>query len=128
MRSPSSRRLVSAVVVVGVALGCAGCGGSSSGTPGAATPSASTSPSGTPLATGVSGKGNPGFLSASVTACLKTHGAALPAGATAKQVRNAFRALPLAKQQSAFTACESLLPVLVRQIIQQDLAKEKEPG
>ena len=126
MRSSGSRRLVVTVVAAGVALGCAGCGGSLPGTTGAATSAPASSPGS--LATGGPGKAALGALLPPVTACLNTHGVMLPAHATAKQVKNALRLLPLTMQQSAFTACESSLPVGVRQDIQQALDNEKEPG
>jgi hypothetical protein len=42
----------------------------------------------------------------------------------AKQIRDAFKALPVAKQQSVFAACGSLLPTTIRQALQQRIAEE----
>jgi hypothetical protein len=128
MTFPGSRLVLPMVVAAGVALGCAGCGGGSPGTPTATAPAASASPSRTPLATAVPRTADAGSLLASVAACLKAHGVPLPAGATAKQVKKAYRTLPLARQQSVLNACGSSLPASARQVIQQDLDKEKKPG
>jgi hypothetical protein len=62
----------------------------------------------------------------SLIACMKAQGVPLPTSPTTKQVRQAFVSLPLASQQSVFTACEHLLPESVRQVITNDMAKEKE--
>jgi len=58
---------------------------------------------------------------------MESHGVAISAAAgvkTAKQIKDAFKALPVAKQQSVFAACSSVLPPDIRQAVQQRMAKE----
>jgi phospholipase C len=78
----------------------------------------STAPS---TATTLAGSSGSGQL-AGVVNCLRTHGVATPDGATAKQVRAGFAALPKAEEQSVFTACASSLPPKLRQKLQARIA------
>jgi hypothetical protein len=58
---------------------------------------------------------------------MESHGvtiSATSARVTAKQIKGAFGALPVAKQQSVFAACSSLLPPDIRQAVQQRMAEE----
>jgi hypothetical protein len=59
---------------------------------------------------------------------MKSHGVAISTGAgvrvNAKQVKDAFKALPIAKQQSVLAACGSLLPPNIRQAVRQKMAQE----
>lgn len=133
--SPASRRApLAAVLVLATALGSAGCAASSS-TPAPAA-SASSGPTATssriPLATSRPGSKPGGSAQASLQAllpplitCMKAQGMPLSGRSTGKQVRQAFRALPLTSQEHVFTACEHLLPASARQVIANDLAEEK---
>jgi hypothetical protein len=126
----SRRSALAAMLVVGVAAVSAGCASSSSsstdpsstGTP---TATATATPSRIPLAITQPGGGQPS-LSPSIIACLRDHGVPVTSKSTNKQVRQAFVALPLASQESVFSACEHLFPASVRQTIAQDIAQEKE--
>lgn len=126
------RSALAAVLVLAVAVGSAGCAaGGSSSTPAPAV-EGSTGPTATssriPLATGRPGGGGQAALAAdlpSLISCMKAQGMPLSASSTGKQVRQAFRALPLASQERVFTACEHLLPASARQVIAHDLAAEK---
>jgi hypothetical protein len=111
----------------GVLISVAGCGGSSP----ASAPATSATPA--PGAASPSGSTRSGsaISSATVTAvakCMESHGAAISAGGgtrvSAKQLKDAFRALPAARQQSVFAACGSLLPPDIRQAVQQRIAQE----
>jgi hypothetical protein len=64
---------------------------------------------------------------ASLITCLNSHGVSIPAGAGNKQVKSAFKTLPAAQQQSAYTACGSLLPAKLRQKIQARLTAPSAP-
>ncbi len=99
----------------------AGCGGSSpaagpvttSAAPATATPSESKQP-----------KISQAVLQ-NVVNCMKSQGVSFSEAAlTAKEVKDAFRALAVAKQQSVFAACGSALPANIRQVVQQRMAQE----
>jgi hypothetical protein len=96
----------------GVTVTAAGCGGP---------PAASASPQGAKAAkSGKASKAsNP--VPANVISCLNSHGMSVPAGATTQQVRSAFNALPVTRQQSTYNACGSLFPAKLRQKIQARL-------
>ena len=132
-RSPTGRRsALAAVLVLATALTSAGCAaGASSSTP-APTASGSSGPTATsartPLATNRPAGSPQASLEAllpSLITCMKAQGMPLSGSSTGKQVRQAFRALPLASQEHVFTACEHLLPANARQVIANDLAEEK---
>ena len=93
----------------GVTATAAGCGGS---------PAASASLPGAKAGKG-SKAGAP--APADVISCLNSHGMSVPAGATTGQVKLAFNALPVARQQSVYNACGSLMPAKFRQKIQAKL-------
>jgi hypothetical protein len=130
----SRKSALAAALALAIAAVSAGCAtGTTSATP---TPAASHSsapvpaPSRIPLATGSPG-GHAGAALASILpsliTCMKAQGMTLPSGSpTGKQVRQAFRTLPLASQQRIFAACEYLLPEAARQVVIRDLAEEKD--
>lgn len=131
--SPARRRpAVAAVLVLATALISTGCAaGASSSTP-APTASGSSGPAATssriPLATSAPGSSRQASLEAllpSLITCMKAQGMPLSGSSTGKQVRQAFRALPLASQEHVFSACEHLLPASAREVIANDLAGEK---
>ena len=106
----------------GVAVTAAGCGGSSpaaSGTP-AASPTASAAATAT-----ASGSAVNAALLASVISCLRSRGLAVADSAPLKQVKTAFKALPVAEQQRDFTACGPLLPATIRQKVAERIADEE---
>jgi hypothetical protein len=74
-------------------------------------------PSPTKTASGSSGSAQ----RATVVHCLQSHGVSLQPGATDKQVRSAFAALPAAQRQSVFAACASTLPSKLRQQFQAQM-------
>jgi hypothetical protein len=116
--------MLTASLGAGVTVTAAGCGGSSpaaAGTPAvtapaAASPSPSASASGSPV--------NAALL-VSVIRCLRSHGLAVADSAPLKQVKVAFKALPVAEQQRDFTACGSLLPATIRQKVAERIADEE---
>jgi hypothetical protein len=101
--------LLVASLGVSAAIAAAGCG------PLPAAPA----PSPTATAGGSSG----GAQRAPVVDCLQGHGVSLPPGATDKQVRAAFAALPAAQQQTVFAACASALPAKLRQQLQARMGR-----
>jgi hypothetical protein len=124
-----NRRFVLSVMLTvclgaSVAVTAAGCGGSSpaaTGTP-AVTASSSASPSASAAASG--SPVNVALL-ASVISCLRSHGLAVADSAPLKQVKVAFKALPVAEQQRDFTACGPLLPATIRQKVAERIADEE---
>ena len=64
-------------------------------------------------------------LLASVIRCLRSHGLAVADSAPLKQVKVAFKALPVAEQQRDFTACGPLLPATIRQKVAERIADEE---
>jgi phospholipase C len=50
--------------------------------------------------------------------CMNTNGGAIPAGTTAKELRQRFAQLPATQQRSLLAACSSLLPPALRQKLQ----------
>jgi hypothetical protein len=114
----------------GALISVAGCGGSSSvsapDTSATPAPAASASPAASP--SGSARSAISGATLDAIVKCMESHGAAISAGGgatvTPKQVKDAFKALPVAKQQSVFAACGSLLPPAIRQAVQQRIAQE----
>ncbi|MDX6393334.1 MAG: hypothetical protein QOJ73_4397 [Streptosporangiaceae bacterium] len=114
--------LLAASLGAGTVIGVAGCGGSSpraapvttsAAPPAAATPSESEQP-----------KISPAALQ-NVVSCMKSHGVTFSAATvTAKEVKGAFRALSVTRQQSVFAACGPALPANIRQAVQQRMAQE----
>jgi hypothetical protein len=128
----SRRTALAAVLVLSITVvsaGCAADGSSGTVTPTATTPSGPTAtPSRIPLATAKPQTGGRASLAAylpSLITCIKAQGIPVTSKSTGKQVRQAFRALPLASQERVFTACGHVLPVSARQAIAKDLAAEK---
>lgn len=128
------RPALAAGIVASIAVVLAGCGAASSSGPAASagstgpTAAASAMPSATPLATRKPHDGTrAGFAAVlpSLIACMKAQDMPLTSASTDKQVRQAFRALPLAGQERVFKACEHVLPASARRVVAQDLAKEK---
>jgi hypothetical protein len=118
--------MLTASLGAGVAVTAAGCGGSSpaaTGTP-AVTASPTASASATATAT-ASGSAVNAALLASVISCLRSHGLAVADSAPLKQVKAAFKALPVTGQQSDFTACGPLLPATIRQKVAERIADEQ---
>lgn len=134
MKSPlASRRSALGAVLVLAAAASAACsagGSSSTSAPAVSSPSGPAAASSRiPLATRVPGSSKQAGLQAvlpSLVPCMKAHGMSLSSSSTGKQVRQAFRALPLASQERVFSACEHLLPASARQVIASDLAEEKQ--
>jgi len=113
--------LLTAALGAGVAAAAAGCGSSSPAPPvSPATPPSSSSPAAIP-----SGSSANAALLASVISCLRSYGVTVADGAELKQVKAAFQALPLAKQQQDFTACGPLLPPAIRQETAERIADEQ---
>jgi hypothetical protein len=106
----------------GVAVTAAGCGGSSPAASG--TPAVTASPTASAAATASGSPVNAALL-ASAISCLRSHGLAVADSAPLKQVRTAFKALPVAEQQRDFTACGSLLPATIRQEVAERIADEE---
>ena len=114
--------LLTASLGAGTVSSVAGCGGSSppaapvttsAAPPTAATPSESTQPK-------ISQATLQNFVN-----CMKSHNVTFSAArVTAKEVRDAFRALSVARQQSVFAACGPALPANIRQAVQQRMAEE----
>jgi hypothetical protein len=106
--------LLAAGLAVCVATTAAGCGGSSTPTTSAGSPSPAKKPA-------------PSSGSAqlpAVVSCFKSQGVAIPDGATDKQVRATFMALPKTQQQTVFAACASTLPPNLRQKLQTRVASQ----
>ena len=109
--------LLATALAAGITATAAGCGASPPAAAPATTsaaPSASAA-SGSPASTKLAG----------VVSCLQAHGMAISSGATSKEVKATYRALPPAQQLSDFSACGSLLPANLRQKIQA-LINERE--
>jgi hypothetical protein len=131
--SPTSwRPALAAMLVLATTLVSAGCAAGAASSAPAPTASGSSAPTATssriPLATSRPASSQKASLEAllpSLTTCMKAQGMRLSASSTGKQVRQAFRALPLASQEHVFTVCEHLLPASARQAIANDLAAEK---
>ena len=117
--------LLAAALGAGTVTGVAGCGGSSPAAPPVTTSAAPPTPSATPTtAKSKQPKVSQAELQ-SVVNCMKSHDVTFTdARVTAKEIKNAFRALPVARQQSVFAACGSTLPASVRQVVQQRIAAE----
>ena len=113
--------LLAASLGAGTVIGVAGCGGSS---PRAAPVTTSAAPP----AVAPSESGQPKISQAAlqnVVSCMKSHGVTFSAASvTAKEVKGAFRALSVARQQSVFAACGPALPANIRQAVQQRMAQE----
>jgi len=115
-RSVTRSRLLAASLVLGIAITIAACGNSSHAL-GATTTSTTRSSATTAAGPSRSAK------RAAVVQCLTSHGMAVPVAATARQIRAAVVALPVAQQQSLFTACASLLPPTLREKLQALIAQ-----
>ncbi len=109
-------------LAAGVTVTAAGCGGSSPAATG--TPAVTASPAASATATASGSPVNAALL-ASVIRCLRTHGLAVADSAPLKQVKTAFKALPVTEQQSDFTACGPLLPETIRQKVAERIADEE---
>ena len=96
-------------VALGVTVTAAGCGGS---------PATSATSAGSPTAKAGKGSKTSAPAPADVISCLNSHGMSIPAGATTRQVKLAYSALPAAQQQSVSNACSSLLPAKFWQKVQ----------
>jgi hypothetical protein len=126
------RTALAAVLAAGITVISAGC--AAGGSPGTVTPTPSgpaATSSRIPLATAKPHDGEAASLAAylpSLITCFKAQGVPVTSKSTGKQVRQAFRALPLASQERVFTACGHVLPVSARQVIAKDLGVEKEMG
>ena len=121
----ATRRFTISVLLaasLGTAVTAAGCGESS---PAAAPATISAAPSATVApAPSKSPKISAAVLQ-NVINCMKSHGVNFStARLTAKEVKDTFRSLPVARQQAVFNACGSLLPADVRQVVQQRIAEE----
>ena len=114
--------MLTASLGAGVTVTAAGCGGSSPAAAGTPAVSASASPPATATA---SGSPVNAALLASVIRCLRSHGLAVADSAPLKQVKVAFKALPVAEQQRDFTACGPLLPATIRQKVAERIADEE---
>ena len=119
-RLARSVRLATAVGAC-VAATATGCGSPSPAppVPPAAIPS-SASPAATP-----SGSAANAALLASLINCLRSHGMTVADGAQLKEVKAAFKVLPIAQQQQDFTACGPLLPTTIRQTVAERIADEQ---
>ena len=113
--------LLTAALGAGVAAAAAGCGGPSP----APTVSPTRSPSTESPAAIPSGSSANATLLASAIHCLQTHGVTIADGAGLKQVKAAFKVLPIARQQQDFTACGPLLPPTIRQVAAEQIADEQ---
>jgi hypothetical protein len=118
--------LLAASLAIGTAVTAAGCGGSSPAaapaTTSAASPAtAAPSPSESPKISAT--------VLENVINCMKSHGANFStANPTGQDVRDVFRSLTVAKQQSVFNACGQVLPADFRQLVQQRMAQETTAG
>lgn len=116
--------MLTASLGAGVTVTAAGCGGSSPAAAETPAVSASASPPATATATASGSPVNAALL-ASVIRCLRSHGLAVADSAPLKQVKVAFKALPVAEQQRDFTACGPLLPATIRQKVAERIADEE---
>jgi hypothetical protein len=114
--------MLTASLGAGVAVTAAGCGGSSPAATG--TPAVTASPTASASATASGSPVNAALL-ASAISCLRAQGLAIADSASLKQVKATFSALPVAKQQSDFTACGPLLPAAIRQQVAERIADEQ---
>jgi hypothetical protein len=114
--------MLTASLGAGVAVTAAGCGGSSPAATG--TPAVTASPAASASATASGSPVNAALL-ASAISCLRAQGLAVADSASLKQVKATFSALPVAKQQSDFTACGPLLPAAIRQQVAERIADEE---
>jgi len=114
--------LLAASLGAGTVSSLAGCGGSS---PPAAPVITSAAP---PTAATPSESQQPEISQATLqnlVNCMKSHKVIFSAvRVTAKEARDAFRALSVARQQSVFAACGPALPANIRQAVQQRMAGE----
>jgi len=117
-RSVTCSRLLTASLALGIAITTAACGSSSHALVATTT---STTRSSVTTAAGPSRSAK----RAAVVLCLTSHGMDVPVAATARQIRAAVVALPVAQQQSLFTACASLLPPTLREKLQALIAQEE---
>lgn len=112
--------LLAASLGIGTAVTAAGCGGASPAAAPATTsaaPPAAAAPSKSP-------KISPTVLQ-NVINCMESHGVNFStANPTGKDVKNVFRSLTVARQQSVFNACRQVLPANIRQLVQQRMAQE----
>lgn len=86
-------------------------------------PATTSSPS-SPAAIPSGSQANAALL-ASVINCLQSHGLTVADGAQLKQVKDAYKVLPIAQQQRDFTACGPLLPPTFRQQVAERIADEQ---
>jgi hypothetical protein len=114
--------MLTASLGAGVTVTAAGCGGASPAASG--TPAVTASPTASATATASGSPVNAALL-ASVIRCLRSHGLAVADSAPLKQVKTAFKALPVAEQQNDFTACGPLLPATIRQKVAERIADEE---
>jgi hypothetical protein len=114
--------LLAASLGIGTAVTAAGCGGSS---PAAAPATTSAAPA---AAAAPSPSKSPKISAAvlqNVIDCMKSHAVNFStANPTGKDVKNVFRSLTVARQQSVFNACGRVLPANIRQLVQQRMAQE----
>jgi hypothetical protein len=113
--------LLAAGLVAGTLTSVAGCGGSS---PTAAQATASAAP--LPTASRPGSAVTKAMLQ-KVLGCMNSHG--VPISGTAakgvrKRIKDALKALPVAKQESLLAACGQFLPAIIRQAVQQRIAQE----
>jgi len=116
--------MLTASLGAGVAVTAAGCGGSSPAATGTPAVTASPTASASAFATASGSPVNAALL-ASAISCLRAQGLAVADSASLKQVKATFSALPVAKQQSDFTACGPLLPAAIRQQVAERIADEE---
>ena len=114
--------MLTASLGAGVAVTAVGCGGSSPAATG--TPAVTASPTASASATASGSPVNAALL-ASAISCLRAQGLAIADSTSLKQVKATFSALPVAKQQSDFTACGPLLPAAIRQQVAERIADEQ---
>lgn len=124
---PAGRRFPASVLLavslgIGTAVTAAGCGGSS---PAAAPATTSAAP---PAAAAPSPSKSqqisPAVLQ-NVINCMRSHGVSFSvASPTGKDVKDVFRSLTVARQQSVFNACGQVLPANIRQLVQQRMVLE----
>jgi len=114
--------LLAVSLAIGIAVTVAGCGGSST----AAAPA--TTSAAPPAAAAPSASKSPKISAAvlqDVINCMKSHGVKFSTERlTSKDVKDVFRSLTVARQQSVFNACGQVLPANIRQIVQQRIAQE----
>ena len=114
--------LLAASLGFGTAVTAAGCGGSS---PAAAPATTSAAP---PTTAAPSPSKSPKISAAAlqdIINCMKSHGVNFSTERlTGKDVKDVFRSLTVARQQSVFNACGRALPANIRQLVQQRMAQE----